>query len=203
MCYRFFGSMGLAAGALLVLLPAAAAAAQSLGEDGWTAPSTAWGDPDLQGLWTSATLTPLERPAQQMERALLTDEEAASLEQESAQQRAASDGKSAPGSVGGYNQVWLDAGTRIVGDRRTSLIVDPPEGVIPWIPEKKVETQSRAGPLRRRPLLLLYRPRHGRALHHRRPAQHGPAAALQHEHAHPPDPGAGGDAAPRCTTNCG
>ena len=146
MRHRFFGSTGLAAGALaiLVLLPPAAAG-QSLAEDGWTTPRTTWGDPDLQGLWTSATLTPLERPAQQTERALLTDEEAASLEQESAQRRAASDGKSAPGSVGGYNQVWLDAGTRIVGDRRTSLIVDPPEGVIPWIPQRKVESDREQG----------------------------------------------------------
>ncbi len=141
MSRRFLGWGGSMAGALaaLVLLPAAAAG-QSGSDGGWTAPRTAWGDPDLQGLWTSATLTPLERPAGQADRALLTDEEAAAIEQESAARRAASDGKSAPGSVGGYNQVWLDAGTRIVGDRRTALIVDPPEGVIPWIPKKRVES---------------------------------------------------------------
>ena len=105
---------------------------------GWTAPRTAWGEPDLQGLWTSATLTPLERPERQAERSTLTDEEAASIEAESAARRAASDGRSAPGSVGGYNQVWMDAGTRIVGDRRTSLIVDPPDGRIPWLPHARV-----------------------------------------------------------------
>ncbi|MCY4078399.1 MAG: hypothetical protein OXH04_23535 [Acidobacteria bacterium] len=104
----------------------------------WTAPRTAWGEPDLQGLWTSATLTPLERPESQAEGSTLTDEEAASIEAESAARRAASDGKSAPGSVGGYNQVWMDAGTRIVGDRRTSLIVDPPDGRIPWLPHARV-----------------------------------------------------------------
>ncbi len=126
--------------AILLLLPAAALG-QSAGRDRSPAtPRTAWGDPDLQGLWTSATLTPLERPARQADRALLTDEEAAAIEEESARRRVESDGKSAPGSVGGYNQVWLDAGARIVSDRRTSLIVDPPEGVIPWIPEKKIES---------------------------------------------------------------
>ncbi len=104
----------------------------------WTAPRTAWGAPDLQGLWTSATLTPLERPERQAERSTLTDEEAAAIEAESAASRAASDGKSAPGSVGGYNQVWMDAGTRIVGDRRTALIVDPPDGRIPWLPHARV-----------------------------------------------------------------
>ena len=99
---------------------------------GWAAPRTAWGEPDLQGLWTSATLTPLERPERQADRGRLTDEEVAAIEEESAARRAASDGKSAPGSVGGYNQVWMDAGTRIVGDRRTALIVDPADGRIPW-----------------------------------------------------------------------
>ncbi len=126
--------------ALLVLLPPAAASGQSGNNPGWQAPRTAWGVPDLQGLWTSATLTPLERPAGQSDRALLTDEEAAAIEADSAARRAASDGRSAPGSVGGYNQVWLDAGTRIVGDRRTALIVHPPTGVIPWIPARKVES---------------------------------------------------------------
>ena len=116
--------------------PGGAARGGSAG--GWTAPRTAWGGPDLQGLWTSATLTPLERPERQAERSTLTDEEAAAIEADSAARRAASDGKSAPGSVGGYNQVWMDAGTRIVGDRRTSLIVDPPDGRIPWLPHARV-----------------------------------------------------------------
>ena len=110
-----------------------AVAAQSGDGDSRNTPRTPWGEPDLQGLWTSATLTPLERPERQAAVNALTDEEAAELEQRSAENRAASDGKSAPGSVGGYNQVWLDAGTRVTDSRRTSLIVDPPEGVIPWV----------------------------------------------------------------------
>ena len=120
---------------LMVVLPvlAVSPSAQSGAEAAWNAAQTAWGEPDLQGLWTSATLTPLERPGQQAAVTALTDEEAAALEQRSAANRAASDGKSAPGSVGGYNQVWMDAGTRVTGSRRTSLIVDPPEGVIPWV----------------------------------------------------------------------
>ena len=107
-----------------------------------------WDAPDLQGLWTSATLTPLERPRRQPEKARLTDEEAAALERQSEERRAASDGKSEPGSVGGYNQVWMDAGTQIADSRRTSLIVDPPEGVIPWRSEAKIASdreQARYG----------------------------------------------------------
>ena len=123
---------------LLALLPAAAMG-QAGAVDGWRTPRTPWGAPDLQGIWTSATLTPLERPRRQSEKAQLTDEEAAELERQSEERRAASDGKSAPGSVGGYNQVWMDAGTRMMGSRRTSLIVDPPEGVIPWRSEARIE----------------------------------------------------------------
>ena len=127
-----------------LLLSPPAAAAQS-GGGGWTAPLTAWGDPDLQGVWTSATLTPLERPERQAGRELLTEEEAAEIERRSAENRAANDGKSAPGSVGGYNQVWLDAGTRITGSRRTALIVDPPDGRIPWRPgEREAHDRERA-----------------------------------------------------------
>ena len=130
--------------AVVGLLVPTAAAAQS-GGGGWTAPLTAWGDPDLQGVWTSATLTPLERPERQAGRELLTEEEAAEIERRSAENRAANDGKSAPGSVGGYNQVWLDAGTRITGSRRTALIVDPPDGRIPWRPgEREAHDRERA-----------------------------------------------------------
>ena len=133
-----------AAAAIGLLVSPTAAAAQS-GGGGWTAPLTAWGDPDLQGVWTSATLTPLERPERQAGRELLTEEEAAEIERQSAENRAANDGKSAPGSVGGYNQVWLDAGTRVTGSRRTALIVDPPDGRIPWRPgEREAHDRERA-----------------------------------------------------------
>ena len=130
--------------ALIVSQPMAASA-QSGAYDGWELPRTAWGDPDLQGVWTSATLTPLERPAGQAGRDRLTDEEAAAIEQRTVATRAANDGKSAPGTVGGYNQVWLDAGTRITGSRRTSLIVDPSDGRIPWRPgEREAHDRERA-----------------------------------------------------------
>ena len=139
MTHEKLGPMTSAAALLaaIVLLPAAATA-QVAGNGDAAVPRTAWGAPDLQGLWTSATLTPLERPAGQSDRTLLTAEEAAAIEQESAAQRAASDGKSEPGTVGGYNQVWLDPGARMLSDLRTSLIVDPPEGRIPWRPEAQL-----------------------------------------------------------------
>ena len=116
-------------------VPAAAAyppAAQpSSASAGWTAPRTPWGEPDLQGIWTNATLTPIERPDGLGDKAVLTAEEAAELEVRSAESRAASD-RFVLGNVGAYNQFWMDSGKNVTGDRRTSLITDPPDGKIPW-----------------------------------------------------------------------
>ena len=115
-----------------VALAAPFASAQSGAADDWSAPKTPWGEPDLMGVWTSATLTPLERPERLAERTALTAEEAATMQQQTIERQIANDGKAAPGSVGGYNQVWLDAGTVVTDSLRTSLIVDPPDGRIPW-----------------------------------------------------------------------
>ncbi len=97
----------------------------------WTAPRTPWGDPDLQGVWTNATLTPIERPAGLGDQTVLTAEEAAELEVRSAESRAESD-RFELGNVGSYNQFWMDSGKNVTEDRRTSLITDPPDGRIPW-----------------------------------------------------------------------
>ena len=123
---------------IALLLLAASASVGQTGQAGSSHPQefrTAWGKPDLRGLWTTATLTPLERPEALAEKSLFSEVEAAELEGETVERRALSDGVARPGSVGGYNQVWMDAGTRVTGSRRTSLIVDPPDGRIPWTPE--------------------------------------------------------------------
>ena len=101
------------------------------GTDGWTPPRTSWGVPDLQGIWTNATLTPMERPETLGSTVELSPEEAAQFEERSAAQREAND-RFIPGVVGAYNQFWMDAGTTVVESRRTSLVVDPPDGRIPW-----------------------------------------------------------------------
>ena len=112
--------------ALVVLAPVAAA-----GQD---APRTPWGDPDLQGTYTNKTITPLERPESLGDKVFLTDEEVASQEQARVDRNqellvAPPRRTVAGGNVGGYNNFWLDGGTRPTG--RTSLIVDPPNGRLP------------------------------------------------------------------------
>ena len=97
---------------------------------------TSWGDPDLRGLWTGSTLTPLERPQQFAGQEFLTEEEAAGLEQRADRNRFV-EREVREGDPGTYNQVWFDPGTRLLPDRRTALVVDPPDGRIPYTPEMR------------------------------------------------------------------
>ena len=119
------------------------------------APRTAWGAPDLQGVWDFRTITPLQRPASLGDKAVLTAEEAAAAEQATIQRnidlanrearrtevtRSVDQGEE--GAPGFYNNFWLDSGTRSTG--RTSLIVDPPNGRIPPLtPEAQREIEER------------------------------------------------------------
>ena len=96
----------------------------------WTPARTPDGQPDLQGIWTNATLTPLERPAAMKDKAFLTEEEVAAIEKRTAENRAAND-KMSPLAAGSYNRFWYDDGTTVLATRQTSLVVDPPDGRVP------------------------------------------------------------------------
>jgi hypothetical protein len=106
-------------GSLLVGLPLAAQ-------------KTPDGHPDLQGIWNNATLTPMERPAQYAGKATLTAQEAAEFEKQELSSVNADrrDGPNATDVNRAYNEFWRDRG-KITPDRRTSLIIDPPDGRVP------------------------------------------------------------------------
>ena len=103
---------------------------------------TPWGDPDLQGVWTNRTTTPLERPSEFEGRAVLSHEERAEID---AQAEAARDRPPPPGQTGGYNSFWLDRGVR---NNQTSLIVDPPDGRYPARTERVRESDAAFAALR-------------------------------------------------------
>ena len=97
----------------------------------WAAPHTADGQPDLQGMWTNATITPFERPRALAEKQFLTEAEAAALERQTADRLAVVDDAPRRGDVGSYNTFWSDSGTKVASTRQTSLVVDPPDGRVP------------------------------------------------------------------------
>ena len=99
------------------------------------APRTPWGDPDLEGIWSSKTQTPLERPAKYAGREFLTDEEVAALERGALSDRGR-DVRAEEGSLldvaDAYNNIWSSTyGRTVVRTKRTSLIVDPADGRLP------------------------------------------------------------------------
>jgi hypothetical protein len=128
-------------------------------------PKTAWGKPDLTGVWDFRTITPLERPANLADKEFLTEAEAAKLEQdviernreidERPAERTTAGGnvdRRADGSPGFYNNFWLDGGTKPVGTRRTSLVIDPPNGRVPPLtPAAQKRAEERRAYLRDHP----------------------------------------------------
>ena len=122
-----------------------------------TVPRTAWGQPDLQGVWDFRTITPLQRPEDLAEREFLTEEEAAELEQNAANRdvrlwEAGPRRTEAGGNVGAYNSFWMDRGLRVVETRRSSLIVDPPNGRMPAMtPDAQRRAEERRDYLRENP----------------------------------------------------
>jgi hypothetical protein len=119
----------------------AQSAKQSRAAQNWTQPETPWGDPDLQGTWTSDDCigTPLNRPANLGEKLYYTDEELAQRQSRLAQQKQTDLQETvAPDQrVGtGPPSHWGERARRPC--RQTSLVVDPPNGRTPdLLPEAK------------------------------------------------------------------
>ena len=118
----------------------------------WTLGHTADGQPDLQGIWSGATITPLERPAELAAKQSFTEQEARAYEKELLT-RNNMDRRDGPvdQDVGrAYNDFWWDRGQQIVKTRRTSLIVDPPDGRLPTLTAPAQKRQAdRAARLQR------------------------------------------------------
>ena len=106
---------------------------------GQSVPRTTWGDPDLEGVFTFATITPLQRPDDVAGKEVLTEEEARVLEERTARERV--DRPPRPGDTGTYNRFWVDYGTRVVDTNRTSLITDA-DGKLPPLASRTAERNT-------------------------------------------------------------
>ena len=105
------------------------------------------GQPDISGVFTFRTLTPLQRPEALEGHATLSAEDAAAFEASERRRLnrdtfdpetgAPSAGyqSRAEGGVLSYNEFWYERGIELTSDKRTSLVVDPPDGRIPYTPE--------------------------------------------------------------------
>jgi hypothetical protein len=134
MVWRVFLAVGTCAA-----LFSASLAAQAPSKN-WMVPRAADGRPDLQGIWTNATLTPMQRPAQFADKKTVSDAEAAAYEKKDLDTNNIDNpeapllARSGSAETGGYNNLFIDRGSqlaRVDGVKRTSLIIDPPDGKLP------------------------------------------------------------------------
>jgi hypothetical protein len=100
----------------------------------YAASKTPDGHPDISGVWTNQTVTPLERPAELADKATFSSPQEAAEWSKKIVAANNADRRDLPPDqdVGkAYNDAWYDRGTKVVGTLRTSLIIDPPDGRIP------------------------------------------------------------------------
>lgn len=89
------------------------------------------GHPSFEGVWTNVTITPLERPRNLAGKEFFTPEEAVEYEKEHQRNRDIRQRGTIADVANAYNDFWWDSGTKVVKTRRTSIIVDPPDGRMP------------------------------------------------------------------------
>ena len=125
--------------AMLETLPVSVFA-QPNGE-GLSVPVTAWGDPDLGGLWANSSLTPLERPQEVADREFYLESELRELSNEAAQRWIAVVPAEERAVTPELNAIWMEPGRL---SRRTSLIVGPDGTVPPLTPEAEAQRVAAA-----------------------------------------------------------
>lgn len=136
--HKLIPTVGLAA-ALAVSISAYSVSSQAAGK-GYEPPKTSFGHPSLEGVWDFRSLTPLERPKSLGNQSVFTVDEQAAFQIKAIaatdvdklrEATEADQAKASQDVEGAYNNFWMDYGTEMNEDRRTSLITDPPNGRLP------------------------------------------------------------------------
>jgi hypothetical protein len=159
--FVIFGASVLVTGVALLTPGQLAAQSSSGAANTYTPARTIDGQPDLQGVWDFRSGTPLERPTEFAGKEFLTDKEIAAYEAEIAKSRNQDrrdqdsrgkvNGEETTGDVArAYNDFWWDFGKKVVGTKRTSLIVDPKDGKIPALTDLAKQRAAERTELRER-----------------------------------------------------
>jgi len=138
-------------GLALVVSAVVSALQPGLAGQAWQVPRTTWGHADLSGTWSTATITPIERPADLAGKLFFTPAEAADYERVTVERtnRDQRPSDAAADVARAYNDFWWDSGTRVVPTRRTSLVVDPPDGRIPPLTPEALKRQAALAEVRK------------------------------------------------------
>jgi hypothetical protein len=155
MRHRVLSSLGALTVGVTVLTPPLAGQAPTAKKiEQWTPPRTLDGQPDLEGIWNYASGTPLERPAAFAGKAVLTDDELNRAEKQ-AHELGNGDRRDGAGTDADVNrdanEFWFERRATIL-TKRTSLIIDPPDGKLPAVTEEASRRRTaREGYLREHP----------------------------------------------------
>jgi len=145
MVHRILGALG-AVVAVVWLSPALAGG--QVAPKTWSVSRTPDGQPDLQGNWTNATVTPLERPEELAGKEFLTDAEAAAFQK----QKLIQENSQAKDDIHYDNVIWQsESYVKRISNQRTSLIVDPSDGKLPPLtPDARTRAAALTEAARRR-----------------------------------------------------
>jgi hypothetical protein len=106
---------------------------------------------DFEGVWNSATATPIERPPELKDKAFFTPQEAAAWERQAAKNNEEPPPDAPRRGTGTYNTFFREFGTRVVKTLRTSIVVDPADGRIPALTPQAEEIRRRRAERQRSP----------------------------------------------------
>ena len=150
---RSFAVLGVAAAAALSVLAQSPPPKPKPAATPWAVPRTPDGQPDLQGVWSNASLTPFERPAEFAGKEFFTAKEAADYSKRINQQSNRDRRGATPEEdvALAYNEAFFDRGSKVSSNLRTSVVIDPADGKVPPLTPEARKAAAERAKIQRRP----------------------------------------------------